>query len=218
MAYRPYYPGGWQTGEEGGTDINPAALNVMEAGILNALPKDGGTMSAAITRRINADFETPPAESEWSGAMLMTDEDDYIRGGIYVRRDANGSYRTLLGARGGSPVGWCYIAPRVNGDGTYGYDVSHPAQMLSALGVRWQKVTGTTSAAGVLGVSLSNDRYMVIGAWCEPSTTARLATPFVLSGSAYWSVLIESLSHSPVADTDVTVYVAYIDFGVGAIG
>lgn len=27
MAFTPYYPGGWQSGEEGGTPITPAALN-----------------------------------------------------------------------------------------------------------------------------------------------------------------------------------------------
>ena len=33
MAYTPYYSGGWQSGEEGGTPITPAALNHMEDGI-----------------------------------------------------------------------------------------------------------------------------------------------------------------------------------------
>ena len=33
MAYTPYYPGGWQSGESGGTPITPAALNNMENGI-----------------------------------------------------------------------------------------------------------------------------------------------------------------------------------------
>lgn len=36
MAYTPYYPGGWQSGESGGTPITPAALNNMEAGIQQA--------------------------------------------------------------------------------------------------------------------------------------------------------------------------------------
>ena len=40
MAYTPYYSGGWQSGEEGGTPITPAALNNMEEGIRNALPSD----------------------------------------------------------------------------------------------------------------------------------------------------------------------------------
>jgi len=33
MAYTPYYSGGWQSGEEGGTPITPAALNNIENGI-----------------------------------------------------------------------------------------------------------------------------------------------------------------------------------------
>jgi hypothetical protein len=36
MAYTPYYSGGWQSGEEGGTPITPAALNNMETGIQSA--------------------------------------------------------------------------------------------------------------------------------------------------------------------------------------
>lgn len=41
MAYTPYYPGGWQSGESGGTPITPAALNNMEEGIGAALtPSD----------------------------------------------------------------------------------------------------------------------------------------------------------------------------------
>ena len=48
MAYTPYYSGGWQSGEEGGTPITPAALNNMEDGIGAALPKAGGTMTGSI--------------------------------------------------------------------------------------------------------------------------------------------------------------------------
>ena len=33
MAYTPYYSGGWQSGEEGGTPITPAALNHIDNGI-----------------------------------------------------------------------------------------------------------------------------------------------------------------------------------------
>ena len=35
--YTPYYSGGWQSGESGGTPITPAALNNMESGIGAAL-------------------------------------------------------------------------------------------------------------------------------------------------------------------------------------
>ena len=37
MAYTPYYSGGWQSGEEGGTPITPAALNHMDDGIAGAV-------------------------------------------------------------------------------------------------------------------------------------------------------------------------------------
>ncbi|MBQ1791788.1 MAG: hypothetical protein II008_16545 [Oscillospiraceae bacterium] len=40
MAYTPYYPGGWQSGEQGGTPITPAALNNMENGIRAALTEE----------------------------------------------------------------------------------------------------------------------------------------------------------------------------------
>jgi hypothetical protein len=48
MAYTPYYTGGWQSGEEGGTPITPDALNHMEEGIedandLDATPTQGST-------------------------------------------------------------------------------------------------------------------------------------------------------------------------------
>lgn len=38
MSYEKYYPGGWQSGETGGTPITPEALNHMENGIVNAAP------------------------------------------------------------------------------------------------------------------------------------------------------------------------------------
>ena len=43
MAYEKYYPGGWQSGETGGTPITPEALNHMEKGIEAAVPLDGST-------------------------------------------------------------------------------------------------------------------------------------------------------------------------------
>lgn len=36
MSYSKYYPGGWQSGERGGTPITPEALNHMEKGIEDA--------------------------------------------------------------------------------------------------------------------------------------------------------------------------------------
>lgn len=41
MAYTPYYSGGWQSGETGGTPITPAALNNIESGISAAIRGTG---------------------------------------------------------------------------------------------------------------------------------------------------------------------------------
>ena len=41
MSYQKNYPNGWKSGEAGGTPITPAALDNIENGIANALPKDG---------------------------------------------------------------------------------------------------------------------------------------------------------------------------------
>lgn len=47
MAYTPYYTGGWQSGEEGGTPITPDALNHMDDGIAAANSYgDPSTMSS----------------------------------------------------------------------------------------------------------------------------------------------------------------------------
>ena len=42
MSYKKYYPGGWQSGESGGTPITPEALNHMESGIANSAPAGYG--------------------------------------------------------------------------------------------------------------------------------------------------------------------------------
>lgn len=48
MAYTPYYPNGWKSGEEGATPITPSALNHMDNGIKAALPMSGGTMTGVL--------------------------------------------------------------------------------------------------------------------------------------------------------------------------
>lgn len=42
MSYEKYYPGGWQSGESGGTPITPEALNHIEDGIINSDPAGYG--------------------------------------------------------------------------------------------------------------------------------------------------------------------------------
>lgn len=52
MSYEKYYPGGWQSGESGGTPITPEALNHIENGIKQThsefLPLSGGTMTGTL--------------------------------------------------------------------------------------------------------------------------------------------------------------------------
>lgn len=58
MAYTPYYPGGWQSGEEGGTPITPAALNNIENGI-EALADITTGLSADVSSTQLADCNEP---------------------------------------------------------------------------------------------------------------------------------------------------------------
>lgn len=48
MSYTPYYPNGWANTSGGGTPINAAALNNMEAGIGAAVEKAGDTMTGPL--------------------------------------------------------------------------------------------------------------------------------------------------------------------------
>ena len=61
MAYTPYYSGGWQSGEEGGTPITPDALNHMEAGVESAnnetVPVNRGGTNAATAAGARTNLE-----------------------------------------------------------------------------------------------------------------------------------------------------------------
>lgn len=84
MAYTPYYPGGWQSGEEGGTPITPAALNHIENGIANLTPDDIGAPGslnitstdtlATIIAKLEAleVYEQASFYAEASGASILT--------------------------------------------------------------------------------------------------------------------------------------------------
>jgi hypothetical protein len=61
MAYTPYYPGGWQSGEEGGTPITPAALNNIENGIGGAVAKSGDTMTGSLSMTNGSVLRFKPA-------------------------------------------------------------------------------------------------------------------------------------------------------------
>ena len=62
MAYTPYYSGGWQTGEEGGTPITPAALNHMEAGIEASASSVTALQSQAVDSDGNIDTDLSLAD------------------------------------------------------------------------------------------------------------------------------------------------------------
>lgn len=217
MAYTPYYSGGWQSGEEGATPVTPAALNHMEAGIQNALQSTGGTMTGPIGRKVDADFDDPPVAAEWNQVVPITDGANAIRGGVYMVRNTDGSYQVVYGVYKAG-IGWNYIAPKINADDSFDFAVSHPEALLPAMGVKWTTVTGTTSSGGVMGLGLAKNRYMVIGAWSlVNSGSSHIVTPLVTAGGTNWSALVETIGHSVVASTNVTLYVGYIDFGSGNI-
>ena len=76
MAYTPYYSGGWQSGESGGTPITPAALNNMESGIsandtgvatlsgnTNPITDCNALTDTGIYKAINSTLNTPVANT-----------------------------------------------------------------------------------------------------------------------------------------------------------
>lgn len=206
---------------EGALDVSDPARTRTNLGItpanIGALPVTGGTMTGAISRKVNADFDTAPSSTEWNQIIPITDEDNAIRGGVYMVRNTDGSYQAIYGAYKPG-VGWNYIAPKINADDSFGFDVNHPEALLSAIGVRWKKVTGTTSSGGVVGLGLAKNRYMVTSVWSLVSSgSSHICTPLVTSGGTNWSALVETISHTAVANTAVTLYVGYIDFGAGNI-
>lgn len=122
MAYTPYYPGGWQSGEEGGTPITPAALNHIENGIANLAPDDIGAPKslyitntdtvATIVAKLEAFgvYEQGTFYAEATGASLLTGgKVTASYKGVMSRLD-NAGY-DLLGAVGS---GNTLVAIRIN--------------------------------------------------------------------------------------------------------
>lgn len=62
--YTPYYSGGWQSGESGGTPITPAALNNMESGIGAAL-----TAANVVDNLTNPSSNTIPSTAAVANAI-----------------------------------------------------------------------------------------------------------------------------------------------------
>lgn len=96
MSYEKYYPGGWQSGESGGTPITPEALNHMEAGIENAAPK------SALTQRVynaRGEFFTAhaPGTTRGSGTATVHITPDGIAKVDYaVRITTSGTDQTMF--------------------------------------------------------------------------------------------------------------------------
>lgn len=122
----------------GGTGANTAAAARTNLGItpanIGAIPSSGGTVTGAIARKVDVDFESAPTSTEWSQIISITDDDNAVRGGVYMRRNTDGSYEAIYGAYKAG-VGWNYIAPKINADGTFAYDVNHPEALRSAIGL-----------------------------------------------------------------------------------
>lgn len=131
--------------------------------------------------------------------------------GAVVKSEASeGTDRTLVVT--GDKYRW---NRKVNRDGS---DLTSPTSWLNSLGIKWTKVTGTTSAAGIIGIGLAKNRYMVFGVWSSVSSgNSHIVTPLVTAGGTNWSALVETVTHAAVANTAVTLYVGYIDFGAGNI-
>lgn len=122
----------------GGTGANTAAAARANLGItpanIGAIPSSGGTVTGAIARKVDVDFESTPTSTEWSQIIPITDDDNAVRGGVYMRRNTDGSYEAIYGAYKAG-VGWNYIAPKINADGTFAYDVNRPEALRSAIGL-----------------------------------------------------------------------------------
>ena len=71
--YNPYYSGGWQSGESGGTPITPAALNNMESGI-------GAALTAVdVVNNLTSTATNKPLSAAQGKALY----DDYYVGKIF---------------------------------------------------------------------------------------------------------------------------------------
>lgn len=71
MSYNPYYLGGWQSGEVGGTPITPEALNNMEDGITEAQETADNATTSAENAQETADNALPKAGGDMTGAINM---------------------------------------------------------------------------------------------------------------------------------------------------
>lgn len=165
----------------------------------------------------NFDYDTPSADARYKTLAANLDTNNIVRNQVYALQNPNGSYATMLQARDNHGV-QCYIGAGLDANGDPIYYISAPLSLLSAIGVQWEKVTGTTSAGGTVGLGLAKNRYMVVGVWSSvDSGNSHICTPLVSAGGTNWLALVETVAHAAVANTAVTLYVGYIDFGAGNI-
>ena len=68
MAYQKQ---NWASGETGNTPITPEALNHMEQGIVDALRRDGGTMTGVLVFTENVHFGTAYPANPVKGQLYI---------------------------------------------------------------------------------------------------------------------------------------------------
>lgn len=97
MAYTPYYSGGWQNNEEGGTPINAAALNHMESGISTAVERTGDTMTGnlIIQGDIYPSLRLKPTRND--NTMVGIVEGSYTgTAALSIYEDSSGTNRRMI--------------------------------------------------------------------------------------------------------------------------
>ena len=205
------------TGVKGNAESSYRTGNVnLTPAHLGSVAKSGDTMTGGITLDTGKDYTTAPSSTDYNAMDTVRDSSSVYRGGVYSARYTDGRYATLIATRSNSA--FASFGPALAQNGAISYIVSAPTALLDALGVKWKKVTGTTSQYGGIGLGLDASQYMVVGAYAATASgTNYFVTPFVAGGGTNWNAKVEDYNHTAVTSTPVTLYVAYIDFGAGNI-
>ena len=138
MAYTPYYPGGWQSGESGGTPITPAALNNMEEGIGAAL-----TPSDVVNKSFQFLLAASGSTSTWADAYAKLKNLSTYDVATFF---ATGNMASLL--TGGKVTSTMKGTVAYNGSGTYDF---FAFAGLGPYAYGWRVTTLTGSTAGTVG-------------------------------------------------------------------
>jgi len=206
------------TGVKGNAESSYRTGNVnLTPANIGAVAKSGDAMTGGIALDTGDDYTTAPSSNDFNAMHTARDSGGVYRGGLYSTRYTNGKYGTILFTRRDSNT-FVEFGPLLDQSGNPSYVVGAPTALLDALGVKWKKVTGTTSQYGGIGLSLDASQYMVIGAYAATASgTNYIVNTFVSGGGTAWTAKVEDYNHTAVASTSVTLYVAYIDFGAGNI-